>query len=162
MTRIVCVFLLFLLVTACEGLDEGAACGPTRAVVERVIDGDTVVLTDGERVRTLLIDAPETTGGKNECFGDEATQFKADLVLGRKVELVYDQECRDSFGRLLAYINVGDRDVSELLVERGYACVLHIPPNGDDRVEHLDELEAAARDARRGMWGACMEVPCAS
>jgi micrococcal nuclease len=131
-------------------------------VVERVIDGDTVVVEGGERIRSLLIDAPEITGGSHECYGEEARQLKADLVLGREVELAYDEECRDRFGRLLAYLVVEGRDVSELLVERGFACVLHIPPNGRDRVEHFRALEARARDEQRGMWGACMEVPCAN
>ncbi len=147
---------------ACDGFGSEPLCGPTRAFVDRVIDGDTVVLEDGERVRSLLIDAPETTGGEIECFGEEATRFKADLVLGREVELIYDEQCRDRYGRLLAYLVVEGRDVSELFVERGFACVLHIPPNGADRVDHFRELEARARDEGRGMWGACLEVPCAN
>jgi len=47
-----------------------------------------------------------------------------------------------------------------LLVERGYACVLHIPPDGDDRAAEFTALEAAARAAHRGLWGACDPIPC--
>jgi micrococcal nuclease len=146
------------LLAGCPG--EGSACGPTSATVARVIDGDTVELSGGERVRYLLIDTPEITGGKDECFGAEASQFNAQLVDGKTVSLAYDVQCEDRYGRLLAYVSVGDREVNRLLVERGYACVLHIPPNGEDRrVEFLD-LQALAKALGRGMWGACPEVSC--
>ena len=63
-------------------------------------------------------------------------------------------------GRLLAYVSVGGVEVNSLLVERGYACVLHIPPNGADRVVEFETLEAEAKAAGRGMWGSCEVVTC--
>lgn len=135
-------------------------CGPRSAVVERVIDGDTVVLEGGERVRYLLIDTPEISGAEPECYGIEAMQFNADLVDGKEIELTYDEECRDRFGRLLAYVKVNDRSVNHLLVERGFACVLHIPPNGADTVDDFKALETRAKAEGRGLWGACEEAPC--
>lgn len=144
---------------ACEGADEGG-CGPSEAVVERVIDGDTVELEDGSRVRYLLIDTPESTNGKDDCYGTEATQFNRQLVEGKTIHLEYDVECEDRYGRLLAYVEVDDREVNTLLVERGYACVLHIPPNGDDRVDQFEDLEQLAEAGGKGMWGACPDVTC--
>jgi micrococcal nuclease len=138
----------------------GSACGPAEATVERVIDGDTIVVTGGVRVRYLLVDAPETASGSSECYGANAAQFNADLVLGRQVELGYDTACQDRFGRTLAYVSVDGQDVGRLLIERGYACVLHIPPDGDARAGEFRALEAAARAAGRGLWGACDPVPC--
>jgi len=140
--------------------DRGAACGAREAIVERVIDGDTIVVSGGVRIRYLLVDAPETTNGHDDCYGANATQFNADLVLGKTVELDYDVECRDRFGRTLAYVAVEGQDVNQLLVERGYACVLHIPPDGDARAAEFEALESAARAARRGLWGACDPIPC--
>jgi micrococcal nuclease len=145
-------------VTACTS--PGAACGPREATVERVIDGDTIVVSGGVTIRYLLVDAPETTGGHADCYGANAAQFNTDLVLGKPVQLGYDTACQDRFGRTLAYVTVDGHDVNRLLVERGYACVLHIPPDGDARADELAAVEAAARAARRGLWGACDPIPC--
>ena len=135
-------------------------CGPSEAVVARAIDGDTVELESGERVRYLLIDTPESTNGANDCYGHEAAQFNAQLVEGKTVQLEYDEVCTDKYDRLLAYIELDGRSINELLVERGYACVLHIPPNGDDRAADYEALEAAAKAGMVGMWGACEDVTC--
>ena len=143
------------------GLDDGVR-GPARALVLEVIDGDTVVLDSGDRVRYLMVDAPEITNGHDDCFGARAARFNADLVLGQTVELAYDVERTDRFGRLLAYVTVGGTEVNSLLVERGYACVLFIPPDGAARRDQFEGLERAARKAGRGMWDidVCGEVPC--
>ncbi|HWU86058.1 MAG TPA: thermonuclease family protein, partial [Kofleriaceae bacterium] len=137
-----------------SGGDDGR-CGATEAAVERVIDGDTIELAGGERIRYLMVNTPETTGGKHECYGANAATFNTDLVLGKQVELRHDVECRDAFGRTLAYVTVAGQEVNARLIERGYACVLHIPPNGDDRADEFAALEDAARLGKRGLWGAC-------
>ena len=138
--------------TACEPAQR---CGPSSGVVAEVIDGDTIELESGERIRYLMVDTPETTGGSDDCFGSNAVQFNTDLVLGKTVQLTYDQECTDAYDRLLAYVTVDGQELNALLVERGYACVLQIAPNGVDRVDEFEALERAARDAARGLWGNC-------
>ncbi len=150
------------LAAACAGAgdDEDGRCGPSRAVVERVIDGDTVELVGGERVRYLLIDTPEISGDEPECWGLEATQANRDLVEGVEVALSYDVECRDVYGRLLAYVRVGDRVINEVMLERGHACVLHIPPNGEDYVASYENLQTVAEATSKGLWGSCESVPC--
>lgn len=136
-------------------------CGPTTGTVARIIDGDTVELGSGERIRYLLIDTPESTNGATDCYGQQAKTFNSDLVLGKEVTIVYDEAaCTDRFGRALAYVSVGGQEVNTLLVERGYACVLHIPPAGDDRFEEFADLELRARTEGRGMWSACTVVTC--
>ncbi len=139
-----------------------AACnsGPDTGKVTRVVDGDTIELESGEKIRYLMVNTPETTGGKNECYGQNAVQFNTDLVLNKEVELRYDVEKLDMYGRTLAYVTVGGQEVNTLLVERGYACVLHIPPNGDDRLQEFKALETEAKAALRGLWGACDPIPC--
>jgi micrococcal nuclease len=129
------------------------------AEVARVIDGDTIELAGGERVRYLMVDAPETAG-EGECYGANARTFNADLVLGKTVEVRGDIACQDAFGRRLAYVRVDGREINTLLIERGYACALHVPPNGDDRAGEFEALEETARIARRGLWGACDPAPC--
>lgn len=140
-----------------------AACGGSSAevgVVARVIDGDTIDLESGERIRYLMVNTPETTGGKDECYGQNAVTFNTDLVLGKTIEYECDVDCTDMFGRTLAYVRVDGQEVNTLLVERGFACVLHIPPNGDDRADEFEALEDAARAANRGLWGQCDPIPC--
>lgn len=144
----------------CAGDDGGSACGPSAGLVTNIVDGDTIDLDTGDRVRYLMVDTPESTGGATDCYGQESKQFNRDLVLGQRVELTYDQECTDRFGRLLAYVSVAGAEVNTRMVERGYACVLYIPPNGDARRSEFENLEAAARAAGRGMWSACQEVTC--
>lgn len=146
-------------VLACGG-NGGSTCGPSRGVVAEVLDGDTIVLDSGERIRYLMVDSPEISGGLNECYGLEARDFNRSLVLGFEVTLEYDVECTDAFDRLLAYVYIDGREVNSLLVERGYACVLYIPPNGEDRRNEFETLEDLAMGRAAGMWGDCPEVPC--
>lgn len=152
-----------LLLAACGGGPEEPAtnpCGPTSGTVARVIDGDTIELTSGERIRYLLVDTPETTGGKNDCWGAEARELNRSLVEGRPVTLTYGEACTDRFDRLLAYVSVDGREVNTVLVERGAACVLFIPPAGESRRDEFKELESEARRAKKGVWGACEVVTC--
>jgi micrococcal nuclease len=150
------VTFLLLFVAACG---SGSPCGPTEAKVDRVIDGDTIVLASGEKIRYLLVDAPETTLGHDDCYGSNAAQFNSDLVLGKTVQLSYDVECTDMYGRLLAYVSVDGQEVNKLMIERGYACVLHIPPDGDDRADEFKMYQLEAKTAMRGLWGACDPLP---
>ena len=95
--------LLLLLLGACSA---GSPCGASEAKVTRVVDGDTIELDDGRKVRYLLVDTPETTSGHNDCYGSNAVTFNTDLVLNKTVQLSYDVECTDRYGRTLAYVIV--------------------------------------------------------
>lgn len=150
---------LLALVAGCGG-SGGSECGSTEGTVARIIDGDTIELGTGERIRYLMVNTPETTGGKNECYGSNAVQFNTDLVEGKQVTLEYDAQCKDMFGRTLAYVTVGGVEVNTELVKRGFACVLHIPPNGDDRADEFEALEDEAKAEHRGLWGQCDPIPC--
>lgn len=149
-----------MLVLAAGCGSDGSECGPSKATVTRVVDGDTVELDTGVKIRYLMVNAPETTQGHNDCYGQNAVTFNTDLVLNKEVELSYDVECQDRFGRTLAYVSVGGIEVNSLMLERGYACLLHIPPDGDDRLDEFKALETAAKTAKRGLWGVCDPIPC--
>ena len=142
--------------------DTGAEprCGPSEATVETVIDGDTIVLTSGEKVRYLLIDAPEITNGHTDCYGQEAFQYNRDLVLGQEIALTYDEQCTDKYGRLLAYVEAPDGELNTLMIDRGFACYLYIPPDGDARHAEFESLELGARQGKRGLWGLCPVPTC--
>jgi micrococcal nuclease len=139
------------------GGDEGPRSA--QAYVTRVVDGDTIeVQLDGEEedVRYIGVDTPETVkpGAPVDCFGPQASNFNHRLVEGRRVRLVFDEERRDVYGRILAYVYLGKRFVSAELVRRGFARTLTIPPN-DNFAKRLKRLEIAAARAGRGLWGAC-------
>ena len=133
---------------------------PHEAAVRRVIDGDTIQLSDGQLVRYIGIDAPETRRREGarwveapEPFGPEATQANRRLVEGQRVRLEYDVQTHDRYGRLLAYVYVGERMINADLVEGGYATTLTIPP--DVRfAERFQALAATARREKRGLWRA--------
>jgi micrococcal nuclease len=136
-------------------------CGPSTGVVASVVDGDTVELASGEKLRLLLVDTQEVTSGKNECYGAEARDYTRQLVEGKQVQLAYDEAgCTDRFGRTLAYVSVDGREVNSLLVERGFACVLHISPAGDDRADEFKGLQSGAKGSGRGLWGSCTTGGC--
>lgn len=137
--------------------------GSVEAEVVRVVDGDTVearVGGDVERVRLIGVDTPESVapGRPVECFGPEASRFAKRLMDGRQVRLVLGEERRDHYGRLLAYVYLGDagdeRFVNAALVRGGYARTLTIPPN-DRYAPLLRRLELRAARAGRGLWTAC-------
>jgi micrococcal nuclease len=137
----------------------GSQQGTPHARVVRVVDGDTVVLTELGKVRLIGVDTPEVYG-QQECFGREASAFaKRELPRGREVSYRLGVESRDRYGRALAYVWLGDgRMINELLARRGYAQPLTIPPN----VDYADRFRAAAARARRaglGLWG---QPGCAS
>lgn len=127
--------------------------------VERVVDGDTVIVSGRQSVRLIGVDAPETKDPRRPvgCFGQEASRFLASLLpAGTAVRLVGDVEQHDRYKRLLAYLYRASDGlfVNAELVRRGYANVLTIPPN----VAHSEEFVELARQARvdnRGLWAAC-------
>jgi micrococcal nuclease len=141
-----------------EGRSEGT---PTEAVatVTRVVDGDTIEARIGgkvEDVRLIGVDTPETVkpGTPVQCFGPRASHFTKRLLEGRTVRLVVGVERRDVYGRLLAYVHLGHRFVEAMLIRRGLARSLTIPPN-DRFAPLLRRLELRAARAGRGLWGAC-------
>lgn len=122
-------------------------------VVNRVIDGDTMVLENGDTVRYLGIDAPEMGKQKGgpEFFAREATKYNKKLVLLKKVRLEFDEERKDVYGRLLAYVFVKNVFVNGELVKLGYARAMVKPPNTRYKAVLLEyQKEAMARDV--GLW----------
>lgn len=142
------------------GNEVGAGSGErARAEVLRVIDGDTIeVDLDGvaEDVRYIGIDTPETVkpGEPVQCFGKQASAHNDELVGGATVRLRFDRELRDRFGRLLAYVYVGETFVNGELVAGGYARTLAIEPN-TAMAETLARLQVEASTAGRGLWSSC-------
>ena len=141
--------------------ERDPVAGPPSAMAEvvRVVDGDTVearIGDDVEDVRLIGVDTPETVkpGTPVQCFGERASHFTKRHLTGRRLRLVFGVERRDVYGRLLAYAYLGDRFFNPILVRRGLARTLTIPPN-DRFAARFRRLELAAARAGRGLWGTC-------
>lgn len=135
--------------------------------VKRVVDGDTLVLVSGERVRLIGIDTPELhesdklyrdskrsqqSASEIKEMGQRAYQFTKDLVEGKVVSLEFDVEREDRYKRLLAYVYLKDgKFVNAEIVKAGYASLMTYPPN----VKYADlflKLYREARENKHGLW----------
>lgn len=139
----------------------------TSILVKRVVDGDTLVLADGQRVRLIGIDTPEMHESRKldkdarrarqdksviQELGRRSFEFTRALVEGKKVKLEFDVEKKDVYGRVLAYAFLEDGTfVNAEIVRAGYASLMTYPPN----VKYADlflKLYQEARENRRGLW----------
>jgi micrococcal nuclease len=126
-------------------------------LVTAVIDGDTIEIEGGARVRYIGIDTPETVHPTKavQCFGKEASAYNATLVEGAFVRLESDITDVDRYGRLLRYVYLADGTFVNLkLVADGYAYAYTYPPD----VAHAQQFKAAqseAQSSRRGLWASC-------
>jgi len=129
--------------------------------VERVIDGDTILLENGEKVRLIGIDAPEyykltdkEKFGLDEDYlyewGVKAKLYLEDRILNKDVSLKYDREKRDCYGRLLAYVYLDHEMINRTMIKEGYA---RSTPEFEFKYrEEFIELEKEAKKERKGMW----------
>ena len=142
-----------------SGPRRDGSTGRAKAPVAAVVDGDTIRVElnrTEESVRYIGIDTPESVipGERPECFGKRAAQLNRSLVEDEEVTLVFGAERRDRYGRLLAYVYVGERFVNAQIIRRGFARTLAIAPN-TDFAGRFTRLQQAAANAGRGLWGTC-------
>ena len=130
--------------------------GFEQAQVKRVIDGDTIELTDGRKVRYIGIDTPETKDPSQPvgCYGQEASIFNQGLVEGQVVALEKDVSETDRYGRLLRYVWLNNQLINKVLVAEGYAFARSYPPD-IAKQDELRQAEAQAREKSTGLWSAC-------
>jgi len=117
------------------------------AVVERVIDGDTILLENRERVRLIGIDAPE----KGETCWQEAKNRLQTLVLGKRVFLAKDVSGRDRYGRLVRFVYLEGLFVNLALVEEGFALAFEFEPDTSFREDFL-KAELRAGQGNGCLW----------
>ncbi|MBI5893779.1 MAG: thermonuclease family protein [Deltaproteobacteria bacterium] len=129
--------------------DSRPAADFIEADVVKVIDGDTIEIKNGERVRYIGIDTPEI----DQIFYQEAKDRNNGLVYGKKVRLVLcKSQPRDKYGRLLAWVYVDDIFVNAALLKEGYAKILTIPPCGVEKEDEFKNYEKEAAQKRLGLW----------
>ncbi len=123
---------------------------PKTAKVERVIDGDTIVLTTGTVVRYVGITSPEN----HEAFDQESTEFNKKLVENKTVQLEYDSYKADKFGRILAYVIVDRKNVSVELARHGLAqAVIYQKRKPFVYQDQILKAQTYAKKKKLGMWG---------
>ena len=140
--------VLFFLLTA------GYSSAQTGYTVKWVNDGDTIVLTNGWRVRYIGINAPEIDheNQKAQPYGYLARSFNKKLVLSQKIVLEFDEERHDRYGRLLAYIYLADGSfLNSRMLENGMAYYLYRRPNVKYDKRLLKKQQDAMR-AQKGLW----------
>lgn len=149
LTRTFLFFLLYVVLIGSVSLSQETH------KVKRVIDGDTIELENGEKVRLIGIDTPETVHPSKdvEYYGKEASDFTKRMLEGKQVEIEFDIQKRDKYGRLLAYVYLEDGTfINAELLKQGYATISTYPPN----IKYVDEFTRLQREARendRGLWG---------
>ncbi len=125
--------------------------------VTKVIDGDTIELEDGERLRYIGIDTPEKNDPRKpvQCFADKATQKNITLVEGKKIKFYKDVAVRDKYQRLLGYVYLEDGTFINLeLVKTGFAFSYPYPPD-ISKQEEFNKAQSVARENNLGLWSGC-------
>ena len=151
------VFLCLLLAQPLQGLaDCGRGSGPPIRV-DQVIDGDTLRLADGRSVRVIGINAPEVKRGAKagQPLGNEARIAARAFIAasGDEVQLGYEQEKKDHYGRLLAHVyNTQGKSLGAELLTQGLVFAIAIPPNVAQS-DCLYRLQHKAREQGYGIWG---------
>ncbi len=145
--RTMLVLTFVVLLTACHSTQPTRTAAGQAAAVAFVVDGDTVELTDGRRVRYTGVNTPEI----GQPYAAEARALNESLVAGQTVWLETDVQTSDLHGRVLAYVWIADVFVNLELVRQGYANAYILPPNGR-YAESFARAEQEARESGRGQW----------
>lgn len=125
--------------------------------VVRVVDGDTIEIEGGQKVRYIGINTPETHDPRRpvQCFGKEAAAKNKELIEGKEVYLEKDVSETDKYGRLLRYVYVGDLFINDYLVREGYAHASSYPPDVKYQAQFRN-AQKEAQDNNRGFWSSCI------
>ncbi|MBR57373.1 MAG: hypothetical protein CMH54_04865 [Myxococcales bacterium] len=123
--------------------------GATRMLpVVKAIDGDTIELASGDRVRLLHINTPE----RGEDGSEQATEMTRSWTVDKKVEVRFGKVAQDRYGRYLAEIFVDGKSLNEELVRQGWAHAFFIPPIDKAAYKRIVAAQVEARTEKRGIW----------
>lgn len=125
--------------------------------VIRVVDGDTLVIEykgKNEKVRLIGVDTPESVHPdetRNTAFGEKVSNYSKSKLEGNEIQIEFDVQERDKYGRLLCYVYIDGQMYNKLLLKEGLAKVATYPPN----IKYVDEFVKIQKQARQngeGMW----------
>ena len=134
----------------------GAPTAYAASNVSKVVDGDTITMSNGEKVRLIQIDTPELAS--KECYGIQAKSELSKLLnQASEVSLTSDPNLDevDKYGRLLRYVFIGNTNLNLKLIEIGAAAPYFY--RGEKGIYAAQFLKAAqtAQKRKLGMWGMC-------
>ena len=138
-------------------ISNTTAMSSTTYKVTRVVDGDTIKINFNgieESLRLIGIDTPESVhpdASRNVMEGHIASNYTKTLLEGKNIELEFDAQERDKYGRLLAYVYINGTMVNKLLLKEGYAQVSTYPPNVK-YVDEFNQIQRIARENNKGLW----------
>jgi micrococcal nuclease len=129
--------------------------------VVRIVDGDTLLLEHGVRVRFLGVNTPEIAHDDQpeELLGPEAKEFTRKFIEGKSVTLEYDQEREDQYGRTLAYVYADGQMLNEALIEAGLSEAVTRHPYRSDRKRLFEAAESRAYGKKIGIWAQAGRKP---
>ena len=140
--------------------------GMEKAIVTKVVDGDTIDVTVQNKqktVRLIGINTPETVDPKKpvQCFGPEASNETKQLLSGKIIAMAKDTSDTDKYGRLLRFIYVPASNtqmlfVNDYLVREGYAYVETIPPDTSLSSQFIS-AQSSAKNSQKGLWMKCQK-----
>lgn len=150
MRYLIPLFFLFFLLIRFVGEIGFERSPQERFRVIRIIDGDTVELTGGDRLRLLGIDCPE----KGQVFYDSAIIFLENLVSSEIIDIVFSERRRDKYARLLGYIYLDSLLINTAIIRQGLGYVYLFKDNLADKkfVDLLLEAQNEAIENQRGLW----------
>lgn len=121
-----------------------------RFIISKVIDGDTVELMGGNRLRLLSLDTPE----KGNLYHDDAKEFLSNLTLGKTAKIEFADTRRDRYGRLLGYLYVDSIFINKIIIENGLGYLYLFKDNELDRkqIKQLLVAQQNAIDKKIGIW----------
>lgn len=134
--------------------DEGVR---QQATVVEIVDGDTIKIDyygKIEKLRMIGIDTSESVHPnkkKNTRQGKTASNFTKQELLNKKIEVEFDVQKRDKYGRLLGYVYVDGKMYNKTLLEEGYARLATYPPNVR-YVDDFKEIQKQAQQNKKGFW----------
>jgi len=158
-----CLFFGFFLsicsipfANACLSPEKHLAQVDEWGVVSKIIDGDTVHLIDGRKIRFIGINTPEIgrRGESSQPYGKKAYDALVKILKNhKKIGLTYDEDNKDRYKRVLAYVNLPNgQSIEQILLSQGLAHSIVVPPNVR-RIRCFRSIEETARQAEHGLWG---------
>jgi endonuclease YncB( thermonuclease family) len=125
--------------------------------VARVIDGDTIELINGDRLRYVGVDTPEEFDSRKpvQCYAKEAADKNREMVEGKEIKIYKDQTQFDKYGRWLGFVYLDDGTFVNLsLVQQGFAFSYPYSPD-TSKSEQFNQAQASAKAANLGLWSTC-------
>lgn len=160
-----CLTRISLACLICCCLALSAAAQTWRVQVADVLDGDTLVLSTGERLRLRGIDSPEIRrrDKPGQYFGTESRKILTALVRGRDIYLDRQELGADRYGRLVGVARLGDgRLINLVMIEEGAAFVYpHSSDKDKDLAKRLVAAQVTAMRRGQGFWPKILSLPAA-